>query len=128
MATPPLSDYRDINTWERLSNEECIEAYAQPYITGRADVVAISSAANASVPLQLAYEATQFATTGNAESWVCSSFQTRTCDIGALERDASDWKLNDTLNVDEGGVIKLASAQYPVDYCLSQLVEQKCTI
>lgn len=128
VSNPPLSDYRDINTWERLSNEECIKAYAQPYITGRADVVAISSAANASVPLQLAYQLTRFATTDNAESWVCSSFQSRTCDIGALKRDASDWKLNDTLYVYEDGEVKLASAQYPIDYCLSQLVEQKCII
>ena len=128
VGDPPLSDYRDINTWQRLSNEDCIKAYAQTYITGRADVVAISSTANASVPLQLASEITQFATTGKAESWVCSSFPSRTCDTAALKRDASDWKLNDTLYAYEDGEVKFLSAQYPVDYCLSQLVEQKCTI
>ena len=113
VGNPPLSDYRDINTWEHLSNEECTKAYAQTYITGRADVVAISSAANTSVPLRLAYEMTELTMTGNADLWVCSSFQSRACDIGALKRDASDWRPNDTRVVDEDGDIKLASAQYP---------------
>ena len=128
VGNPPLSDYRDINTWERLSNEDCIKAYAQTYITGRADVVAISSAANASVPLQLADEVTQFTTTGDIASWICSSFQSRTCDIGALSRDASNWRLDDIYTVYEDGEIKQTTAQYPIDYCLSQLIEQKCSI
>lgn len=128
MATnlPPLDQFRDLSSWNRLSNDACIQAYFQSYIIGHGDVVAITSASNATVPMMLAREVTGFDTLGPiSQEWMCSASDQPDCGITSLRAEASTWTLNDTVALSAG---ETYSAQYPVEYCLSQPVRERCTV
>lgn len=124
-----LDDLRNISSWDRLSNEACIQAYSQTYITGRGDVLAITSETstlNATRPVLQARYVGAFSTARtSATDWICSAYAGLSCDLNSIEAQASSWKLNDTLSLSPKD---LYSVQYPVEYCLSQPVQERCTL
>lgn len=121
-----LELFRDISSWDRLSNDECIKAYFQSYIIGRGDVIALTASLNATEPLLHARDVTSFSTTGDVpQDWMCSAYQGARCSIKDLRAETSAWTLNDTVDV-RGD--QIYSAQYPIDSCLSQPVRERCTV
>jgi hypothetical protein len=48
LANSTLKDFRNASDWQRLDNGECIKAYAQPFVSARGDLLAISTKLNAS--------------------------------------------------------------------------------
>ena len=123
---PHLDHFRNVSTWNRLDNNACIQAYFQPYIVGYGDVIAITSALNATEPMLLAREVTGFDTTGSiSQDWMCSAYPSLQCNVNELRAKASHWTLNDTVLL---GPHDLYSQQYPVEYCLSQPVQERCKV
>ncbi|KAL8692921.1 MAG: hypothetical protein Q9218_002147 [Villophora microphyllina] len=121
---PPLSRFRDISsTWDRMSNDECIRTYAQPYVHGHGDVVMVSPALNSSVPMLAVASVGVVSTDGNlAWKWMCTDYSYRVCTQNDLRETSSTWTLNDT------SYDSLYSEQYPVQYCLSEPVPERCAM
>ena len=72
----------------------------------------------------LARNVITFDTSGKIPStWLCSAFDGYSCDIKALRANALSWAINDN---------KLAGTNYgvhyPIEYCLSQPVPERCTV
>ena len=121
-----LNQFRNLSTWNRLDNDACIQAYFKTYIVGYGDVIAMTSKLNATVPLLLARQESVFSTSGiGTQDWMCSAFPDLACDVNQLRAEASSWTLNDTVNLSAD---YLYSQQYPVDYCLSQPVQERCKV
>ena len=120
-----VQQYRDVSSWQNLSNEECIQAYAQNYIQGRGDLLAITSQLNATEPMEMAAASSSFETSDFQWNWMCSAYGSRGCTVGDLQAEPSAWKLNDTTYI---SATTLYSAQYEIDYCMSQPMDDRCTI
>ena len=121
-----LNQFQNVSTWNRLGNDACIQAYFKPYIIGYGDVIAMTSKLNATVPLLLARQDTDFSTSEIAtQDWMCSAFPYISCDVNQLRAQASSWTLNDTVYLSSDD---LYSQQYQVDYCLSQPVGEQCKV
>ena len=130
---------------ERLGNSDCIRAYAQNFIENRRNLILVTdrpangSQANSSV---IAINEQEFSTDGpTSYSWMCgadidtkqeeSLGDTFACTISWLNQIASaraaDWSpdfLND-FTVDPSAP---PSPSKPVQYCLSEKVDEKCHI
>ena len=82
---PSLDQFRNISSWNQLSNDASIQAYAQSYISGYEDVIAIMSALNASKLRLLAREIMDFSLSGeDAREWICSASQPLQYDVQDL--------------------------------------------
>lgn len=116
----PPGYLQNISTWQQLDNAACIRAYAQPYVSARGDVVAISSTMNGSALIDIS-------DTENPGSesydWLCSSsinpeFDDTLCDVDHTLKNALSWTLsNDSV-----------SNFWPIQYCLSQPVSERCQV
>ena len=121
-----LDQFRNVSTWNKLDNDACIQAYYKTYIVGYGDVIAITSGLNATVPLLHARKVSTFDTSNfKTQDWMCSAYSNLACDINQLRAKASSWALNDTLNFSYDD---LYSQQYPVEYCLSEPVDEQCKV
>ena len=131
---PTLDFFRDVSSWNRLSNADCIKAYSQTYVTGRGDVIAITSESttlNATVPVLLAFAFEWQGTSTYGVDWICSGTALRFgCDKQSLQDNPSAWTLQD-LGDDHNYTADTDttySVFYPVEYCLSQPVEDHCSV
>lgn len=123
---PPVEQFRDVASWDNLTNEACIKAYSEKYLVGRGDLVLITSNLNASVPMLLAREVTGFDTASNiADDWRCNAYAGLDCTTDDLLADPSAWKLNDSLALNWNVTY---SQQYDIQYCLSQPLPERCTV
>ncbi|KAL9601249.1 MAG: hypothetical protein Q9219_002654 [cf. Caloplaca sp. 3 TL-2023] len=113
-----LDRFRTIpSTWDKLSNEECIKAYARTHIQGYGDVVVVSLALNSSVPMLIAPSNWVYSARGGIGwHWMCSSYMGDYCTQEDLRRNPSAWALNDMY------------AHYPVQYCFSEPVQGRSKI
>ena len=109
---------RNISTWEQLDNAACIRAYAQPFVSARGDIVAISSTMNGSALIEISEPQDLGSDTYN---WLCSSnppLDDKTCDVDHTLKNALSWALCDESN----------SNSWPIQYCLSQPVSERCQV
>ncbi|KAI4193318.1 MAG: hypothetical protein LQ350_008378 [Teloschistes chrysophthalmus] len=124
---PNLNRFRNISsTWKKLDNDDCIKTYAQTYIQGHGDVVMITPALNSSVPMLSVTSVGIFSTAGNSGwDWMCSHYRALECTQEDLRETPSRWTLNDTLYLSS---TFLYSEEYPVQYCLSEPVQERCAM
>ena len=120
-----LNDFRNVPTWNNLSNDACIQAYFKPYTVGHGDVIAMTSNLNATVPLLFAWEASTFSTTDIMnQEWMFSAISGQPY-VNQLRAKASSWTLDDVRDLSDNYTY---SQQYKVDYCLSQPVPEQCKV
>ena len=108
---------RNVSTWQQLDNTACIRAYAQPYSSGRGDIVAISSALNGSALIEIIEQGLR----RDTSSWLCSSkprWEEETCDVDHILKNALSWALSE----------EWGSHSWPIQYCLSQPVSERCQV
>lgn len=119
---------------QRLSNEECINAYGpgDKLMSHRGNVLAVTKklspgSANSTVLLNFRYET--FVSNYTGDNWVCDPTYINTidrkCDWKALAKKAnSSWYLGAIRAVDQDQPWGFPSAErWPIDYCLSQTTE-----
>lgn len=128
-----LQDFRNASEWDKLENEQCIEAYGQRIVSARGNLLAVSSAVNASkLLLEIANtygNASYSSDSSQAYDWICYDHQADRpvnysllwCDPSAIvEREqAPSWTITDIVN---------GTNLYQVEYCLSRPVEKRCKV
>ncbi|KAL5448402.1 hypothetical protein PMIN07_000925 [Paraphaeosphaeria minitans] len=106
---------KSASSWERLSNRDCIQAYSNVFMTGRRNVVLVSSERNATNSV-LYYGTTELDNGGMDNNWwICSRVQDGgnvKCQPGEYAADADNWTV----------------WGYPIDYCLSEKIEDVCQV
>ena len=113
-----LGYFQQAANWDNLTNEACIKVYMQEYVTGNANVLAMTSALNdSSLVLNSTYPALLFDRYASS-NWLCSD--TSNCDTNAVLTEAASW----TITFDDDGQRR----SLPIQYCLSQPVEGHCTL
>ena len=127
-----LRYFQQAAKWDNLTNEACIKVYMQSYVTDNANVLAVTSALNdSSLTLNSTYPAYVYSYDGyNSDGvapWICGDsmypFEGDTCDTSVILTKAVNWAINIE-------VYRAGDAYYrtvPIQYCLSQPVEQRCT-
>ena len=132
---PSLEAFRNASTWQRLDNVACIEAYAKPFLTSRTDVLAITSTLNVTTPMQVVSESVAFSSIGHAPGWMCSGYEQANCKLEDLKRDPANWTIYDILTKEtpigsttSGSYDAYKKKAYPIEYCLSHQVNQRCTL
>ena len=115
--------------WTNLTNEECIKLYSQQYLTGNRNVLAVTSALNATSPLlNSTYPVYTYLGDNNENVWLCSfNTSSNTCDTSALLTQAADWTISITTESNRGYLEPIQQV-VPIQYCLSQPVEEFCTL
>ena len=128
--------YQNTSQWKSLTNEECIQAYGQSFVSARSNVLAITSKLNASDPLRVVGAnvsiAVATASSGQPYWWLCSAYPELTgptgwgCNLDGLSKYSSNWDLSEYRPVDwqygsEGSL-------YPIQYCLSETNEEHCRL
>lgn len=141
-ATNPLSGlipadiYQNTSHWQNLTNEECMQAYGQSFVSARSDVLAVTSNLNASDPLRIVGTNISIGDAihnlGQPYWWLCSAYVNLTgpdgwgCDLNGLSRYSSNWDLSEYRPEDweygsEGSLL-------PVQYCLSKTIDEHCRL
>ena len=115
-----LEYLRNISSWQQLDNAACIRAYAQPYVSACGDIVAISSTVNGSALIEISESE---GLGSDTYSWLCSSsinpaLDDKPCDVDHTLKNAQGWALSDESN----------SHLWPIQYCLSQPVSERCQV
>lgn len=106
---------RNASSWEKLSNYDCIQAYSNAFLSGRRNVVLVSSQRNETDSV-LKYDISEL--TGGAFDnnwWICSTTQdggNKICQPDSFLSKADDWTVWD----------------YPIDYCLSEQIKDVCEV
>jgi hypothetical protein len=106
--------------WERLDNADCINAYSNLFLTSRRNVILVSSASNSSITNTsnsiLDYGSTDYTNALDENWWICSMGGQHGGNLFCNPRDllsgATSWKVFD----------------YPIEYCLSELKEDICSV
>ena len=125
----PLQRLRNASNWQRLDNRACILAYAQPFVSTRGDLLAITSDLDASEPAIVVtdYDIPLGNVAGNGlpYEWICqySTKDDDVCDTGPLLKNPSSWTLQNGSYHDIYGF-----TNYTIDYCLSKSVEEHCRL
>lgn len=105
------------STWERLDNKGCIQAYSNAFLSSRRNVVLVSSTKNNSNSI-LQYGSSDF--NGNADLdsnwWICS--------MGGQNGGNLKCNPDDYLASSDTWLVW----RYPIEYCLSQPVEDMCSV
>ncbi|KAL5384274.1 hypothetical protein DPSP01_005420 [Paraphaeosphaeria sporulosa] len=106
---------KNASAWERLSNSDCIQAYSNVFLTGRRNVVLISSEKNTTNSV-LDYGISELDNGGMDNNWwICSKVQDGgnvKCQPDDLKAKADNWTV----------------WGYPIDYCLSEKIEDVCEV
>jgi hypothetical protein len=106
----------NISSLQRLSNSECIEAYTTGFVSGRSDVVLVSTLHNA--PNSLLWSKYPFpylqygAPDIDHSAWVCTDIPnsplfSATCTFQRAQQYSTNWTID----------------EIPIEYCLSKVVE-----
>ncbi|KAG9242503.1 hypothetical protein BJ878DRAFT_166928 [Calycina marina] len=109
-------------SWEKLSNKECVKTYSNMFLSSRRNVILVSSAKNDTNSVLL-YGSTDIVSgilggggAGDANWWICSS--------GG--QDGGNMMCNPNGHVTSSGAFSLW--EYPIEYCLSEKVEDTCSL
>lgn len=102
-------------SWERLENKECIQAYSNVFQSSRRNVVLVSSKKNDTNSI-LMYGSSDIDSAMDSNWWICSEGGqdggSMTCNPDSYVSKASSWTVWD----------------YPVEYCLSERIDDICSI
>lgn len=110
-------------SWEKRSNQECLQDYSNAFLTERRNVLLVSSKTNTTEPIPIrkpglpAYDMTYFRDSDlRSNWWICSnkhaSSSESICQPSEYLPNAESWTVYD----------------YPVDYCLSERVDEVCAV
>ena len=118
---------RNASAWEKLENAQCIKAYGHQIVSVRGDLVAISSAVNASEPLVLIQDTSELDAFSSdvTYDWICENYQDDD------PRNDTDYWCDPNVIVtkhQDGNWTLLGDRNYPVQYCLSQRIKEHCKI
>ena len=107
---------QNVSSYERLDNENCIDAYSSKLVTNRRNVVLVSSDKNSSNSV-LAFDRSEISSEGDMDptNWICSqdpSSEALTCDSTAILQNATKWEV----------------FEHPIDYCLSEQTTGSCAV
>lgn len=107
---------KNASSWERLNNRDCIQAYSNVFMTGRRNLVLISSEKNPNNSV-LDYGISELDSGGmNNNWWICSK---GVRDGGNVKCQPNDFMANaDNWTVWD----------YPIDYCLSEKIKDICEV
>jgi hypothetical protein len=106
---------------QRLSNSECIEAYATGFVSGRSDVVLVSTLHSSSNSLLWSKYPSPYVQNGAPDidhsAWVCTDIPntplfSAPCTLQRAQQYSTDWTIN----------------KIPIEYCLSKVVENHCQL
>lgn len=105
---------RLVGRLERLENKACIQAYGKDIVSDRKNLLAVTSEPtfrNNTVLASLSSGSRSYPY--ESYWWLCSSgFSFDTCDVDQLLASTSSWSLS----------------YYPIKYCLSQQVDERCRL
>ena len=125
----PLQRLRNASNWQKLDNRACIMAYAQPFVSARGDLLAVTLDLNASQPAVVVtdYEIPlgNVAGEGLPYEWICQ-FSTKdddVCDTDPLLKNPSSWTLQNGSYHDIYG-----HTNHTIEYCLSKPMEEHCRL
>ena len=121
-----LRYFQQAANWDNLTNEECIKLYSQQFVTGNSNVLAVTSALNATSPvLNSSYPVYASEVSGGVWGgvWPCTNAYGETCNTSELLTLAANWTMDIGLGSNGG-----YSHAFPIQYCLSQPVEGYCTL
>ena len=122
-----LNYLKNVSTWSKLANEECITAYGQAFVSNRGDVLAVSSGLNTSKPIMwLGYSSLGGGMGGNpaseAYSWICAGASySEYCDANEVVKKAASWQLS-------AGASDVRFSTFSIEYCLSQPIREHCRL
>lgn len=127
-----LRYFQQAEKWDNLTNEACIKIYMQSYVTDNTNVLAVTSSLNdSSLVLNSTYPAYVYSQDGYnslGDPWICGDSmhynETTTCDTSAILTEAANWTMKMEIYA---GVPGLEYRAVPIQYCLSQRVEERCT-
>lgn len=106
-----LSYFQQAANWTNLTNEDCSKAYSQQFVTGNNNVLAVTSALNAtSTVLNFTFPV-----------WPDDSYNGFVCSDSPCVTDTAKW----TLWI---GDYPGPQRPVPIQYCLSQRVKGYCTL
>lgn len=116
-----LQRFRNASSWDELSNDACIKAYGQEFVSARGDLVAITQDLNlnASVPIE-AITSSIFGL--QPYVWICRGLDP--CNINSILAQSATW----TISAYAGGGSAYLGYEYTVQYCLSKPVEERCRV
>ena len=125
--------YPKTSHWQNLTNEDCIQAYGQSFVSARSDVLLVTANLSASDPLKVLSANVSIAhMTENKAApygWLCSAYQNLTgphlwgCDIDSLLVYSSNWSLS--LGANPAGT---ESSNFSIKYCSSTTNEEHCQL
>lgn len=138
------------NTLDRLSNAECINAYAEPIQSVRRNVLLVAAddkmpspnttaGGNSSDVYAINYFYANQASKSNAAMnsylWICSALNSLTKEycsnlVDGIKSASEDWKVGSVSANTLGDPVTFMrnSPLYPVDYCLSEKAEPRCKV
>ncbi|MCJ1378955.1 hypothetical protein MMC17_002054 [Xylographa soralifera] len=107
---------QNVSSYERLDNENCIDAYSSKLVANRRNVVLVSSDKNSSNSV-LAFDRSEISSEGDSDptNWLCSQDPTAealTCDSSAILQNATKWEV----------------FEHPIEYCLSEQTTGSCAV
>ncbi len=127
-----LGYFRNLSTWQPLDNAACIKAYAQPFVSAHGDLVALSATIDSGTLIE-----PLFPGIATSDNWICCgnwlAYQNGRCNTDYMLKNASSW----TFSAGEwhGGTwyekcagLATDETVFPVQYCLSQSVEEHCQV
>ena len=120
---PTLQYFQNASKWQKLDNRDCIKAYGQDFVSAHGDLLVISPTVNATETIVVLMDG--FDNGLGDTSWLCggmsqmTEFDSYNCPVNAVLGQAANWTLIDETTTGQ---------TYPVQYCLSQPVEEECRI
>ena len=141
--------FQNLTQWDRLENDQCMQAYAQLFVSSHGNLLAMSSAVEPSNPPTAIIDSSMLPdgvklknmslTTYGSENpiasnftppyiWICYNYQKDTpknypgiwCDPKSMiqKKQDTNWTISAYTN----------NEAYPIQYCLSQSVVERCKI
>ena len=141
--------FQNLTQWVRLENDQCMQAYAQLFVSSHGDLLAMSSAVEPSNPpiaiidssmlpdgsrfknmslTEYGYENPIASNFTPPYIWICYNYQKDTpknypgiwCDPKSMiqKKQDTNWTISGYTNNEE----------YPIQYCLSQPVVERCKL
>ena len=120
------TDQKNASEWQKLNNKDCIKTYGQDFVSAHGDLLLVLPTANAN--------GTIFPVTDvlaglivNYE-WMCMGEYQSGCSVDSILSEPGNWTITPML----GQVPLLNNSiehfNQPIQYCLSQPVEEQCQV
>lgn len=96
----------EVHSFERLDKATCVKSYGTEFVSARRNVVVVSTTSNLT-------NALYWATESQLEySWICGGYSYGNCNPANILNSIDSWTIRGN----------------PVDYCLSEVVEESCRL